>query len=393
MTIRVRYLGHVGQLSGYGYAAHDYMEAMRTVGIEFDVTLGSDARLDRIPSRYAWIRDYVGQKPPGWATHAIVHCVPAVAAGWRDILYSTNAEIATIPTVLMTTWETSKIPNEYVELLNSFAGIIVPSGWNRNAFLDSGVRQVDVVPHGFSSSWWHAPRPPRASQEPYRLYSIMTWSERKNPMGLLRAYWTEFRADENILLSIVTPNYSQHEVEECKRGLGLPAYAPVEFVGLAPNRLTDEALRDLHFASDCYVTAARGEGWGLGAFEATLVGNTVIAPDYGGFKEFLPLGTHSMYIRTMETPAVTPLTVSETRIQVGDLSLRPILHNQPHGIRGDQAWAEPDLMHLRLQMRRAFTKGRQVPLSVDHNSRWTLQQHFGAEAIGKRLQSVLEAIR
>lgn len=391
MTLRIKYLGHVGTLSGFAYGAMDTLDALRAAGVEFDFLLNPDADPRGVPARYGWMRDCIEQKPTGWASHVFVHCVPAVAEGWAERV----PEAWQVPTILLTTWETTKLPQEYVAPLNRFDAVIVPCTWNAEVLRDAGVGRVHVVPHNFQRDWWFAPRPPRpAAPQPFRFYSILTWSERKNALGLLKAFWVEFRdpaEHSKVLLSIVTPNYNEDEVGGVQRGLGLPAYAPVQYLGMAPNRLTDEAVRELHWAADCYVSAARGEGWGLGAFEAALVGNTVIAPNYGGFKDFLSYAARSYPVRCFDTPAVTPLTVSQTRIESAGLTLRPVLHNQPLGIRGDQHWAEPDLMQLRTFMRRAFERGAPPEASVAA-SRAELLARFGSEAVGKLLVSILEGL-
>jgi glycosyltransferase involved in cell wall biosynthesis len=46
----------------------------------------------------------------------------------------------------------------------------------------------------------------------------------------------------------------------------------------------------LHTQGDCFVSLSRGEGWGLGAFDAGTNGNPVIVTGWGGTVEFLPAG-------------------------------------------------------------------------------------------------------
>ena len=50
---------------------------------------------------------------------------------------------------------------------------------------------------------------------------------------------------------------------------------------------TDDRIAGLHTRGDCYVTLAHGEGWGIGAFDATAYGNPVVATGWGGFLEYL----------------------------------------------------------------------------------------------------------
>jgi hypothetical protein len=43
----------------------------------------------------------------------------------------------------------------------------------------------------------------------------------------------------------------------------------------------------LHAIGDCFVSVTRGEGWGLGPFDAATLGNPVIITGWGGHLDFL----------------------------------------------------------------------------------------------------------
>jgi hypothetical protein len=49
-------------------------------------------------------------------------------------------------------------------------------------------------------------------------------------------------------------------------------------------------MDDLHRGGDCYLSLSRGEGWGLGAFDAAAWGNPVVVTGWGAAPEFLPGG-------------------------------------------------------------------------------------------------------
>jgi short subunit fatty acids transporter len=55
-----------------------------------------------------------------------------------------------------------------------------------------------------------------------------------------------------------------------------PSAAPVAVI--AEHRLTDGEMLALHEVGDCFISLARAEGWGLGAFEAASLGNPVLHP-------------------------------------------------------------------------------------------------------------------
>ena len=126
--------------------------------------------------------------------------------------------------------------------------------------------------------------------------------------------------------------------------LKLKYLPPVEMLC---DRLTEAEMLALHQTSDCYVTAARSEGFGLGAFEAALVGNHVIAPKYSGLLDFLDGRWNVALVDYFLTPAFTPATASNTDIIVAGLNIKPIERRDHLGIFGDQEWCEPNLHQMK----------------------------------------------
>jgi glycosyltransferase involved in cell wall biosynthesis len=52
--------------------------------------------------------------------------------------------------------------------------------------------------------------------------------------------------------------------------------------------LSDNQMESIHAAGHCYVSMSHSEGAGMGAVEAALRGKTVIVPEYGATKEYVP---------------------------------------------------------------------------------------------------------
>ena len=59
---------------------------------------------------------------------------------------------------------------------------------------------------------------------------------------------------------------------------------------LSTRTLSEAEMDDLHRRGDCYISLSRGEGWGLGAFDAATWGKPVIVTGWGAAPEFLPDG-------------------------------------------------------------------------------------------------------
>jgi len=359
--MKLNYYGPVGRETGYSRAAQDYLECLLAAGIDLNILPVLDGKETFLEERYHNLLPYVNRedaKDPAWPDVIIIHAIPY---GLDLFLSDPQAPPPEVKRVGITTWETSKLPEKSAtDLIKMLDQIWVPSEFCSDAFKRSvnytDFHKLRVVPHSIDGQFWK----PRSSErhlqgvdEPYTFYTILTWLERKNPVGLLKAYLTEFTEDDNVLLRIRTPGYNVKDIEELARCLRLDYLPPVEIVG---EYLNETQLRDLHYYSDCYVTCARAEGWGLGAFEAAALGKPVIATDFSGLKDFLRDYGNRELIPWFWTPAYTPESASNNSLEIAGLSITPRFHNDHIGIQGDQSWAEPSLGHLKSAMRSVYTK-------------------------------------
>jgi len=107
--------------------------------------------------------------------------------------------------------------------------------------------------------------------------------ERKNPLGLLKAFEQAFSREEKAVLvlshinSMLDPA-GAHMLEEASANLG------VRMIG---KHLSEKEYISLMAACDCYVSLHRSEGLGLPIAEAMYLGKPVIATAYGGNVDFM----------------------------------------------------------------------------------------------------------
>lgn len=370
MTLRIRYLGPFAAETGLAAAAHDYLLALyRTDGVELDIDPilpGTD--LSKIPARYSELRSRIGAEADDWPNIYIIHTIPPYLSQFVADEFAPPGDALRVAN---TVWETQPLPRSVGrDIQQSFNRIFVPSRFNRDAFVVGGVQpeKISVVPHCYDPDFWIRAVPRRSPAQPYTFYAILVWAERKNPIGLLKAYLTEFTAQDDVLLRIVTPGYSREDVEVLKQATLLPNLPPVEFIGMVPKRLSDEEIWNVHATGDCYVSTTRGEAWGLGMFEAALFGNPVIAPQQGGQTDFLDLYPYTLYYSASMTPAISPDQLV------------------PGIIAADQWWAEPDLATCRKLMRRAYkSRLKKEPFLAAQ-----LRAEYTYEAIGSYIKDILE---
>lgn len=355
--LRVRYIGPFSMPSGFGQAGHDYLAALHAAGVELDIWPLTSADTANLPERYQFLLDYV-QRPGFEPTHIVVHSIPR----YSDMVLQEARPAPGAAAVLLTTWETTRLDLEAVETLNAyFDMVLVPSRFNEVAFTRSGVDRVQVVPHTWKPKHW--PRTERRPARPFVFYTVGVWGERKNLLGLLKAYLTTFTAGDDVVLRICTPVVPEREMQRLAENIGLATVPRVEFVGHQQRLSSDDLLR-LHHTSHCYVSATRGEAWGLGAFEAALVGNRVIMPGFGGQEDFLHNYSGWRPIGYQLTPAIADVNQAEGPLDFGGFVVYPSSEGTSLGLAGDQHWAEPDLQAMQFAMRDAVAEWQNAPNRV-----------------------------
>jgi len=323
---------------GYAQAAREYLHALRASGRPVTwmplgwrrgravpITGGSaDPSLDdlRVP------RESYRQ--------VLLHLIPPQHEPW----------IAQAP-LAYTTWETDRLPGAWTAQLNRVQRVIVPSAWNRDTFRRSGVTvPIDVVPHILPADV--AALSPSRAERPFTFYCIAPWTHRKAVDLLVRAFCRAFPHGEPVRLVLKTTSrdLTRHSGVFALRHVldiwhsshrALRRLASVEPHGAAVElRVGDVARADilaLHREGHCFVSLTRGEGWGLGAFEAAGMGNPVVITGLGGPREFLdPQLSHFV------EHALTPCRAGRWE----------------SWFESDQRWAEPSLDHAAAQMRAVY---------------------------------------
>jgi len=297
--------------SGYGIAAKAYVEALTHAGVEITWTpmLPDIAGYTERP-HISWPDEplrRVCNSSMEYDTvllHTVPEYFPALAERERG---------AARRIVGYTVWELETLPAHWPRILNQLDAVIVPCRWNKDVFRRCGVTvPVHVVPHLSQSNLGktadHADRAGLLarlrlpSDRPFIFYTIGAWSHRKAPYLALEAYCRAFHSRDPVLLVIKT---NERDFTSWQRGWrhgfrrrhpspvqtaaaitqSFPSAAPVAVI--AEDRLTDGEMLALHEVGDCFISLARAEGWGLGAFEAASLGNPVLMTGHGGQMDYL----------------------------------------------------------------------------------------------------------
>jgi len=235
-----------------------------------------------------------------------------------------------------TIWETTKLHPDWVPYINDNADkLLVATDWNAEVFRDSGITiPIGVVPHCLDIDI------DKKNITPYKVADIESdtftfgfvgqWVERKDPLSLLKSYFYAFRNKENVALILKTyrSNYSEQEkqiirttIKHLKNGMVFDNFPKIYFVS---DMLTDAEIDGFYKGIDCYVSLDRGEGWGLGPFQAGAAGKPVIATGFGGVNAFLK----------PDNSYLVNYTLAPT-------------HGMPYSpwYKSEQLWAQADIKH------------------------------------------------
>jgi glycosyltransferase involved in cell wall biosynthesis len=207
-------------------------------------------------------------------------------------------------------------------------------------------------------------------------YDILQWTERKHPLALIKAYWYEFKEKDNValVLKAYRGDYSDGEkdairstIKRLKKVTPMDYYPPIYLI---PHILSEDEILGLHARGDCFVTFNRGEGFGLSPFTAGACGNPIIVTNYGGSKEYAK--EHTSY-----------------RI---DRSLTPVF-GMPWSpwYRGDQLWAEPDVVHGASLMRHVY-ENQHESNTMGNTLKSYIAKNFSWEVIGKCIIKEIKAL-
>ncbi len=376
---QVVWRGPVFDASGYGTASREYVFALDRQGADVKIETWSWGLHLREwkPGEKEKIH-YLMKKPDSLSKRRIlVYHSPPVNIDIKKERSKFNRII------LNTVWETTKLPDSWIPVINGFDAVCVPSRHNIEAMINSGVKiPLFLVPHGIDTNKF---RPGNYKLSPdltdkltgdpkiestgesvgelidgrFVFISVFEFQHRKNPEALLRAYWEEFNRKDNIALVIKTywgrrkSRAIVDKVLEYKKSLGLgDDTAPVYIISKI---LEEKELRSIYRLGQAFVLPTRGEGVGLPFMEALSSGIPVIATGWGGQMDFLNPRNSFLVDYTLKNPGNS---------MGGEQAISPFWREL--FAEQDQLWAEVDIQDLKSKMRTAYEnpelckqKGRQ----------------------------------
>lgn len=271
----------------------------------------------------------------------------------------------------VTTFETNRIPEIWVESCNQMDEIWVPSRFNRETFAAAGVipDRLHVYPTAINTDELdpHRVAPMRIKKRRgFAFLSVFQWTKRKGWDVLLKAYLNAFSSREDVCLILRSYPYINQKPTIRERidfflqqqGRTLDDSPPIltidEFV---PEHL----MPSLYAAADAFVLPTRGEGFGLPFMEAMAMELPVIATRWSGHLDFM--NDDNSYL--IDVQRMNP--IDETQAKESSFYTP------------DHLWAEPSVDHTAQLMRQVYDNrdqsrviGRKARQDVQQN--WNMQR-------------------
>lgn len=234
---------------------------------------------------------------------------------------------------LMTIFELTKIPKNWISHCNRAKEVWLPNKFNEVIFRQSGVRNTHIIEHGVDTDKFNPIGDKFDFGDSYKFLSVFQWNERKNPGNLIISFFEEFDPNEDLTLILKTyggnMNIDQHRnllniINGWRRG---KTNAKIIYIS---KNLSEKDMCKLYRSADCFVLPSRAEGWGMPYIEAMSTGLPTIGTNWSGNLHFM--NHKNSFLIDIE-------------------ELEYVHHYDYIHYKNYMKWAKPDSTHLKKLMR------------------------------------------
>ena len=299
--MNLTYFGKLMAADGYGRAVDLHLGSLLKNGANMFVQPTGDwSSLDTNPEVFQLI--HRPRRPTRWG---VLHYWPPTDWGIGDCRWHLGYSMI----------EGTRAPGWYCEAVNRWVvALLTPSQFCANALRESGVhRPIHVVPHGLDDAYYPGEL---AFNDSVTFGTLGTLTPRKGTDILLRCFQRAFAQEQDVRLEIKCRGAIDEGFQRAAQRDRRISIFSGEW-SVAQNCRWYQGLT-------AYVSATRGEGFGLTICEAMRCGCPVIATNWSGCAEYL------------RQDLSYPLAIA---------GLRPTLDDWPEGPDFGE-WAVPDEEHL-----------------------------------------------
>lgn len=267
-------------------------------------------------------------------------------------------------------WELPEFPDAWIPNFGYFDEVWCPSEFVRAAIAHKSPLPVVTMPHAISFA-----RPAGDFRARFGLpagkflflclYDLNSYSERKNPRGMIEAFRASALAGAGAALVVKVQNVTGNEADFAEL---TAAVRDLPGTVLLTETLTRAEIYQLESACDCFLSLHRSEGFGLAIAECMALGKPVISTDWSGPVDFV----------TAQTGCPVKYTLTTIAQSRGPYSK-------------GQTWAEPDVAHAAWWMQQLCADPA-LGRSLGTAAQAVIEERFSPAVIGARYRRRLESI-
>ena len=405
MTKKILYQGQILDPSGYAVAGRGYIKSIvdyiESIDADIDfklVAISADQQStlteeeQELVSKYQftsekelkdWIEEgdyhYAFHHPP---TYAVKIPVTRQFAG------------NSLTTTCLTVWETDTVPPIWENILEHLDvdKIVVPCEWNRTAFENFGKgRPVVNVPHLINDSFVERGNEQEVAgvinENEFTVLTVGQWTDRKALTNVVKAYYMEFKEQEDCALIVKTYGNIQDarpEYQEAQKNQMITEVLKIRDAML-PGTLEHTPKCKLHFLyglypkpqmnylyqnCDLFALLSRAEGFGLPIAEALAHETPVLVHDKGGHVDFTDPASNFV-VESYKVPSYC--------------TVFPLVYSC------DSNWFETDFHSARQQLRAAYNAWKEGKLQARGKAAKEYMFNLTADSvvIGKQLVDMI----
>ncbi len=356
--MKVLYIGHYRDGTGWGNAALNNILAMDSVGIDVvprAITYEASDKCNKL--------DYLESKSKEGCDVVVQHTLP------NNYVYNSNYKNIGYLAVesdnfRQTGWQ------HHCNLMDE---IWVPSGVTASACVRSGVNtKIKVVPHSLDISKYKGKNkengPIAEMRNNFTFGFVGEFIERKNIKALIHAFHLEFNPREPVNLFVKTSKRSLEEVQKyfqhIKNGMKIRPQYREEII--ACGYMPEEDYIDTLAQIDCFVMPSRGEAFCIPSLEAMALGKPSIYTEGIGMNHCVGSWVESRFVPCFG--AVETL---------------------PHLDTSWENWREIDVLDLAKKMRFHYNNHLQNTNGLLADEAISQAQKYSHQAIGEKIKEIL----
>ena len=289
--MKILYVGHYKEGSGWSQAAIDLIECMDSIGINVvcrNIKLTN--KNVNISSKISELEKKDLQNIDICIQHVLPHHLVGTEKFKKNIAYFFGES----STIKNCTWDNN------LKLMDE---IWLPNETLKECFLKDGfdINKLNKVPLPVDLQKYDTKNVKLINftdNYNFKFYAIVDLNDRKNIESIIRSFHSEFESHEPVSLVLKVKKHglspeqlTQHVTNICNNiKTQLRIYNNIEKYHkeiIISEDLSSEVIQSLHLSCDCFINTTHGEGWSIPSFDAMCYGKTPICSNEGGPKEFI----------------------------------------------------------------------------------------------------------